>query len=229
MAKQTGYFIEDYADIMERLSTGTATKADQHIVFNALEAADVHADVYTQIANMISPMVVAEPMKCKLPASVVESFQILLEFWQLHCHNPLLDHETIKLVRHALSVGAHYSLAPCVEALAKVNAGSTAMVPGKRGKNTPNSGNLAPGFPARLTKARLEARITVEQLAKRINVQNSIVERYESGLIVPQSRLASRIVKALQADENYLLFGIESEQRPIGVSSVKKATEEGSK
>lgn len=224
MAKEkTGYFVEDHADIMERLAAGTATAEDQRLAAAALHEADIYQDVYNNCTDKIEPYIerVTRP-DGDLPASLCDSVDMLLEFWLANRQNPACNSEVMGLVRKGLTVGAKHSLAPCIEALAKVTAESTEMVPGMRGKNAPNGANLAPGFPTRLQKLRIAARVSAAQLAKRIRSTTTAIEQYEVGEVVPQGRIVSRIVKALQADEKYLIHGIEPEQRPIGVSSVKK-------
>lgn len=57
MPKQTGYFIEDRADIMARLRDGTATPEDQRLAALALEECDLYQDVYTNLSDMIEPYV----------------------------------------------------------------------------------------------------------------------------------------------------------------------------
>lgn len=76
------YFVDDHEDTMDRLSVGKATEGDQLLVFNQLHHADLYEDVYDQLTDMIEPYVQrGERPNGQLPASVVSSMQILLNFW----------------------------------------------------------------------------------------------------------------------------------------------------
>lgn len=77
-----GYFIEDHEDTMDRLSVGRATDGDQMLAYNALHEADLYEDVYGQVAEIIEPFVnrMTRP-NGELPASVVDSVRILVDFW----------------------------------------------------------------------------------------------------------------------------------------------------
>lgn len=216
--KLTGYFIEDHADIMARLKTGTATPDDQKKILAELQEADLHADVYNNLTSKIEPYVcrITRP-DGTLPSSVCDSMDILLEFWLKHRSNPALQEGVMAMIRKALTVGTRYSLTPCVEALAKLDAEEAAEVAQRYSRAYPNSAKLSPGFPLRLQAARQAAGMSVEELAERVYQPPKNVERYELGTMVPQTRTINRIVNVLHTSLAALTRG-EPVEPPTKVS-----------
>lgn len=214
--KKTGYFVEDHADIMERLRAGTATAADQILAANALQEADQYEDAYHFCTEQIEPYVQrAERPNGLLPASLCDSVAVLLEFWNANRNNPACDAEVMAIIRKALTSGAKYSLAPSIEALAKLDAVSTSTVTQRLAKATQRAGFLAPGFPARLQKGREDAGLSQEELARKIKVQTDTVIAYEAGTRTPSMMMVSRMVDVL----NIPLSKAHPEAEPIKVSS----------
>lgn len=221
MAKKTGYFVEDHADIMERLRAGTATAADQILAANALQEADQYEDAYHFCTEQIEPYVQrAERPNGLLPASLCDSVTMLLEFWNENRNNPAINVSVMANVRRALATGAKYSLASCEEALAKLDT----LMPKATTQRVPTPplrlGFPAPGFPARLKKCREEAGFGRGYLAVMMRVHESTIAHYEAGNITPQGRTVIRLATVLQIPLAKLRDG-EVEQ-PIKVTSDQK-------
>lgn len=228
--KLTGYFIEDHEDIMERLEAGTATAADQKLIAAELYESDIYHDSYNFCTEQIEPFV-ARPHNPdgELPASVGESLGMLLEFWNANKANPACNEEVMGLVRKALSVGAKYSLVPCIEALAKLDSVTQQTIIQRAAKASPKTSFLAPGFPSRLIKWREYAGLTQKELAKKVRLPENTVMRYELGTMTPQPRTIRSIVNALNIPLSKLVDGENEQQQPIGVSSAtKRAADEDS-
>jgi len=220
--KLTGYFIEDHADIMERLAAGTATADDQKKAAAALNEADLYEDVYQNCTNKIEPYVERAGQAGDLPASLCDSVDILLEFWLANKDNPACQPETMADVRKALSVGVKYSLVPCIDALAKLDAVTPQTVIQRAARAAPKSYFLAPGFPSRLIKWREYAGLTQEELARKCVLPVTAVQGYENGTKNPQPRTVRRIVNVLNVPLSKLVDGENEQQIPIGVSSATK-------
>lgn len=219
--KKTGYFVEDNADIMARLGAGTATAEQQKLAASALMEADTYQDSYFYCADQIEPYT-ARPHRPDggLPASVGESLTILLEFWNRNKANPACDEEFMADIRKALTVGARYSLDPCIKALAKLDSVTTSTVIQRIARAAPKASYFAPGFPSRLTALRAKAGLTQDELARKIVAPLAAVQGYENGVKNPQPRTLRRLATALKVSLTALVDG---EPEPaIGVSSVKK-------
>lgn len=227
--KLTGYFIEDHADIMKRLEAGVATAEDQKKIFDELQEADLHADVYNNLTSKIEPYVcrMTRP-DGTLPSSVCDSMDILLEFWLKHRTNPVLKEGVMAMIRKALTVGTRYSLIPCVEALAKLDAEEAAEVAQRYSRAYPNSAKLSPGFPLRLQAARKAANMTIEELAERVYQPPKNVERYELGTMVPQTRTINRIVNVLHTSLEALTVGdiVEPPRKVLTSAHMRGADED---
>lgn len=221
--KLTGYFIEDHPEIMDRLQLGKATADDQKKIAAALYDADVYEDVYMNCTSKIEPYVErAGKPDGELPASLCDSLDILLEFWNEHRENPACKEEVMALIRKGLNVGAKYSLDPCIEALAKLDSVTTSTIIQRIAKATPKAAYLAPGFPSRLIKWREYAGLTQEELARKAMVNVPALQGYENGVKNPQPRTVRRLVNALNIPLSKLVDGENEQQIPIGASSVKK-------
>lgn len=219
--KKTGYFIEDHADIVAALEAGTATAEQQKLAAAALQEADLYQDVYNNCTDKIEPHVLrAGKFDGELPASLCDSLDILLEFWNKNKANPACDEEFMADMRKALTVGARYSLDPCIKALAKLDSVTTSTVIQRIAKAAPKASYFAPGFPSRLTALRAKAGLTQDELARKIVAPLAAIQGYENGVKNPQPRTLRRLATALKVSLTALVDG---EPEPvIGVSSVKK-------
>ena len=83
-ARPSHFWLDENEDTMSRLCVGRATEGDQMLAFNQLERCDIYEDVYAQLCDIIEPHVIRDGKSGFLPASVVDSMQVLLDFYLVH-------------------------------------------------------------------------------------------------------------------------------------------------
>ena len=217
MPKQTGYFIEDRADIMARLRDGTATPEDQRLAALALEECDLYQDFYTNLSDMIEPYVYRGPddRPARLfPASITSAVEIMLAAW---VETPEVSEATWALIRKGLTTGARYRLKACEDALAKLDARSARGQSQRASRALLDMRSVTPGFPTRLKEVREKAGFTTGELGYKCAIPGVSIIAYEAGRVKPHPRTIRKIVKVLGASQQYVMQGEE----PKGVTLPK--------
>lgn len=82
---------------------------------------------------------------------------------------------------------------------------SVIMMPAKTAPKRKREG-AAVHFPARLRQLRVERQLTQAELARRLNVERSLVSNYEHGVSLPPLPMLEKLARVLEVSLDHLVF-----------------------